>query len=388
MNVLFLSPHFPQQFHQFCRALRDRGAKVFGVGDATWDSLSPEVRGSLDEYVHVADMNSDDALLRAAAYLTWKHGKLDRIDSLNEWWLGKEATLREEFNVLGPRPLEMARYRSKLAMHGLFERAGVPSPATHLVQRADAVIPFAERVGYPLVLKPDTGVGALSTFRVDDRAALEKALTPELLAARYVAQPFIQGRIHTFDGLVDRYGRIVFALSETYSDGVMEVVNEKRDIAFWVERELDPKLEKLGRTSVNAFKIRERFFHLEFFERPDGSYMALEANLRPPGGFITEMMNYACDFDVYGLWARALLGEDLSKFTYERKYFAGHAARRDGRSYQRDFASLKAEYGDALVYSRRVPDVFSGAMGNEMLLFRFPERAQLLEAMRAAQLRA
>lgn len=385
MNVLFLSPHFPQQFHQFCLALRAAGARVFGIGDATWEGLSEDVRRSLDEYVHVPTMDSDDALLRAAAYVTWKHGKIDRIDSLNEWWLAREATLREELNVLGPRPLEVSRFRSKLGMHQLFERAGVPSPPTHLVGRMDALLPFANRVGFPLVLKPDVGVGALSTFRVDSRAQLEAAVTPELIAQRYVAQPFVQGKIRTFDGLVDRHGHIVFAVSAAYSDGVMEVVNERRDIAFWIERDIDPKLEKLGRMTVNGFKVRERFFHLEFFERPDGSFMALEANLRPPGGFITEMMNYACDFDVYRLWARALLGEDLSKFTYERRHYAGHAARRDGRHYRRDPESLRREFGGGLVYHRRIPDVFSGAMGNEMFLFRFEDRARLMEAMHAAQ---
>src|SRR5262245_20154841 len=101
MNVVFLSPHFPPQFHLFCRALLGRGARALGVGDAPPERVELPVWESLSDYVFVPDMERYDGLLRAAGYLTWRYGRIDHIDSLNEHWLGVEARLREDFNVRG-----------------------------------------------------------------------------------------------------------------------------------------------------------------------------------------------------------------------------------------------------------------------------------------------
>jgi len=70
MNVVYLSPHFPYHYHQFCRRLKEAGANVLGIGDALEHQLASEVRESLTEYYHVADMHDDDALVRACGYFT------------------------------------------------------------------------------------------------------------------------------------------------------------------------------------------------------------------------------------------------------------------------------------------------------------------------------
>ena len=130
MNVVFISPHFPPQFIHFVFALRERGVNVLGIGDAPHDTLRPELRKALGEYFFTPNLHDYDALLRATAYLTWKHGRIDRIDSLNETWLEVEARLREDFHVPGTLPADIDRLRSKLGMHDVFKRAGVPHPSS------------------------------------------------------------------------------------------------------------------------------------------------------------------------------------------------------------------------------------------------------------------
>lgn len=381
VNVVFLSPNFPPQFHLFCAALRARGHRALGVGDCPPNDLAPEVGRALDEYAYVPDMGRYDDLVRALGYLTWRHGHLDRIESLNEYWLAVEARLREDFNVPGPRPAEVARHRSKTGMRELFRAAGVPCTEGERVTSPEQVRAFAARVGFPLVFKPDVGVGAAWTFRVDDARQLEETLAHPFPVPNYVVERFSDGELITFDGLTDREGNIAFSLSMAYCSGIMELVNEGGDVYYYTRRELPPGLEELGRKVVRQFELKERFFHLEVFALPGGGYRALEINLRPPGGFTTDMMNYTCDFDVYGLWARALSGESLASFAYERRYFCAHAARRHGRAYRVPHDELVRRLGEGLVVVREIPPVLSVAMGNVMYLVRSPDLAWVKQAI-------
>ena len=108
-------------------------------------------------------------------------------------------------------------------------------------------------------------------------------------------------------------------------------------------------------------------------------------NLRPPGGFTTDMMNYACDFDVYDLWARALAGDDLSDFVYARKFHVAHAGRRDHVRYELAHEELVRELGDTLVLWRRLPQELAAMQGNVMYLLRHPDVTSLQAAITRVQ---
>uniref|UniRef100_UPI003977E995 hypothetical protein n=1 Tax=Salmonella sp. SAL4444 TaxID=3159899 RepID=UPI003977E995 len=88
--------------------------------------LPEPVRASLDAYVHLPDLFDREAVLRAAAGLVSRFGRIHRVDSLNEWWLGVEADLREDLNVPGLRPPDIRAMRTKSGMAEVFRRAGVP----------------------------------------------------------------------------------------------------------------------------------------------------------------------------------------------------------------------------------------------------------------------
>jgi hypothetical protein len=385
MNFVFISPQFPPQYFHFITALRERGVNVVAIGDAPFDSLRQELRESLREYFFTPNLHQYDALLRATGYLTWRHGRIHRIESLNESWLEVEARLREDFQVPGLFPADIQRLRTKSGMASVFQQAGVPHPELEVVKDAAQVKALARRVGYPLVLKPDVGVGAAHTFKVSSDAEVDQALAVPLPTA-YVAQAFVKGTIVTYDGLVDEAGQILFSLSHEYSDGVMEVVTEKRDISFWSLKEIPPALDVLGRQAVAALGLRARWFHLEFFRLPDGRFVALEANLRPPGGFMTDMMNYACEIDVYRLWARVATGDPVGTFRYTPKFHVSHVARRGGRAYRHSHEEVVRKLGPALVlHNPALPSVYHAAMGSEMYLTRHVEADALREDIRFIQ---
>jgi hypothetical protein len=189
----------------------------------------------------------------------------------------------------------------------------------------------------------------------------------------------------TFDGLVDGAGEVVFCTSHVYDRGIMDVRNGTLDGHYYSLRVIPPALEQVGRQALAAFGLRRRFFHLEFFALDDGSYVALEMNVRPPGGFTTDMMNDACDFDVYGLWADALLGVSTEGIAYERKFHTAHAGRRDERAYAHAPQDLAHALGDTLVRVNPVPAAFASTMGNTAYLLRHRRLEPLLEAIRRVQ---
>ncbi len=378
VNVLFLSPHFPPQFWHFCRALKEEGARALGLADAPWHELSGELKGSLADFIHVPRFDRYDDVLRAAALFIHRHGRLGRLDSLNEHWMELEARLREDFNVEGFKPRELKRFRSKTGMREVFGAAGVPCTEGLRVDSLDEARRAIARFGLPVVFKPDVGVGAAGTFKVTSEEQLGRLSARPLQG--YVVERFEPGTVTSFDGLTDEDGRIVFSLSHLFSAGVMDIVNERRTMHYYSRRDIPPLLEEYGRRIVRAFDLKARFFHLEFFVQGDG-FRALEANLRPPGGFTTDMMNWTCDFDVYRLWAKAVTGQSLDGFTYERKWHVAHVGRRHEVRYRLGHDALVGALGPTLIWSRPMPPVLAGAMGDTVYMLREKSEAKLLEAI-------
>jgi hypothetical protein len=378
VNVLILSPAFPPHIEHFCAALRARGATVLGVGDVAPEGLTASLADSLTRYVHAPGMWDYDELRAAVSALVAVYGPLRRLDSLMEHWLGHEGRLRDDFGVAGLTAAQTARQRAKSGMAEIYRAAGIPCIPGARVDGAGDLAAAAEAFGLPLVLKPDTGSGAAATFAVRDRPALARAAAGPL--GGYIAQPFVDGDIVTFDGLTNADGEVVFCTSHAYDAGIMEVRSGRLDGHYYSVRAIDPALEALGRRAVAAFDVRERFFHQEFFRRPDGAYVALEMNLRPPGGFTTDLMNYACDFDVYDLWAGVATGERWRGFAYERRYCTAHAGRRRDRRYAVPHDALVRELGATLAAVRPMPEAYAETMGDDAYLLRHPD----LDALRAA----
>ena len=99
MNFVYISPNFPDNHWLFCRRLRDNGVNVLGVGDCPYHELSWQLRDSLTEYYKVSCLEEYDEVYRAVAYFIHKYGRVDYLESNNEYWLEKDAALRQDFNI-------------------------------------------------------------------------------------------------------------------------------------------------------------------------------------------------------------------------------------------------------------------------------------------------
>lgn len=164
-NVIFISPNFPTNYWQFCRELKQNGMNVLGIGDQPYDELRPELRNSLTEYYKVGSLESYEEVYRAVAFFIFKHGRIDWLESNNEYWLEQDARLRTDFHITsGFQESDLPRIKHKSRMKECYARVNIPTARYHLVDTEEGCRAFLAEVGYPVVVKPDNGVGAISTY--------------------------------------------------------------------------------------------------------------------------------------------------------------------------------------------------------------------------------
>lgn len=382
MNFVFISPHFPSSYWQFCDRLSRRGVTVLGIGDAPYEQLSTEVRRSLVEYYRVSSLESYDEVSRAVAFLMWKYGRIDWIESNNEHWLALDARLRSDFNVTtGPDDFEMRVLQSKADMKVFYTRAGIPSARQARLVDADQAIAFAEGeagVGWPLIAKPERGVGAGGVRRLQDADELRRFVS-SWNGTPYLLEQCVSGEIVSYDAIVDAHGNPLFENMEEFPPSMLDVARDRLDLAYLSLPAVDPILARLGRRALKSFAIRSRFVHMEFFRLDRemaglgrmGDYVGLEVNVRPPGGFSPDMMNFAHSCDVYDIWAAMVTGDSQAVEGDGEPFYCAYAARRYEKDYVHSHDEIVSAYGQSLVASGPIPDALSDEMGNYMYMAKF-----------------
>ncbi|WP_274626476.1 ATP-grasp domain-containing protein [Arvimicrobium flavum] len=382
MNFVFFSPHFPENGADFCRGLKKAGATLLGIGDAHYDALPAVLKQSLDEYYRISDMEEYEQTFRAIGHFIHKWGRIDRFESLNEHWLELEAGIRTDFNIFGTKLDYVQNLKRKSRMRAFFRKSGVDIiPQRKCSDRAGALT-FIRRVGYPVVVKPDSGSGASMTYKISNQRELNDFLASKPADVAFVMEQFIDGLVVTYDGLANRDGEVVLASTTHYDQSVMDVVNTDSHMSYVCMPTIDPRIEDAGRKILKAFDVRERFFHIELFQtRRDKRIIALEVNMRPPGAWITDAINYSYDVDVYQLWADMVV-KDAAAERAKGKYFTAYASRKDHIRYRHDHQAVLAAHGDVIIRHQPIEKIFSKAMGNFAYQMRSKNLADLREAVR------
>jgi hypothetical protein len=383
LNVVFLSPHFPTSWWRFVRGLTQVGATTLGIADQNWEQLRPELRDSLDDYYRVDDLGNYDQLTRAMGFFIHRHGRIGRLDSLNEHWLETEARLRTDFNITGINKNTIGAIKRKSLMKSRFLGAGLAAARGKVCKTPAQLKRFVAEVGLPVVAKPDVGVGAATTYKLESTDDIDRYLVDKP-AVDYIVEEFVNGELITYDGLAGRSGEIVFDSTFSYSTGVMEAVNAKLDLFYWIKREIPPDVQEVGRAMARAFDLRERPFHFEIFRTEDGRLIPLEVNMRPPGGWTVDMFNFANDIDLYREWANVVVNGRFDAII-TRPYNVVYASRRDGKPYVMAHEDVLREFGHLIVKEGRMDPVLATAMGDQGFIMRHPDAEPLLEAAAAIQ---
>lgn len=374
MNFVFISPQFPDSYWNFCDRLKQRGINVLGIGDSSYDGLSEQLKACLTEYYRVDNMEDYDQMVRAMGYFTYKYGKIDWLESNNEYWLEQDAKLRADFNIqTGMMPEQVANVRRKSTMKKFYEQAGVPVARYHMVSSYEEGIAFANMVGYPVFVKPDGGMGAEDSYKLSNEDDMRWFYSIKK-DVPYIMEEFICGDIWSYDGISDSNGDIIFESCVSWPRSVADIVNNKDHLAYYTANMLPDDLREKGRATVKSFDVKSRFFHLEFFRLVEakeglgnvGDIVALEVNMRPAGGWTPDMYNFANSVDVYSIWADMVVYDKTYVDLTKQKYFAVYASQRYGKPYVHNFDDIRARYAGKIVLDEEIPDALSGAMGNHM----------------------
>lgn len=375
MNFVFVSPHFPKTYWNFCERLHRNGVNVLGIGDASFDEIPWQLKHCLTEYYRVNDLGNYDEMLRAVAYFTFHYGKIDWLESNNEYWLEMDAQMRTDFNITTGAQndfIERIKYKSK--MKESYIAAGVPVARHHMVSTLAAAKAFIKEVGYPVIVKPDNGCGAEATYKLQNLKEL-KAFYAEPHAVPYIMEEFINGTIVSFDGVADSHCVPLFYTSNVFPTPMLDIVSEQGDLSYWTQKTVPAALKDVGFRTIKAFGAKSRFFHCEFFQLNEdkpglgkkGDYVALEVNMRPAGGYTPDMINYANSADCYQIWADMVCYDEVRNLELDGpKYYCVYAGRRDCHTYKHSNEQIMARYGNRMKMHERIPEALRLDMGDEM----------------------
>ncbi len=376
MNVIFISPHFPRHFYQFCERLKSRGVNVLGIGDCPWEGIGPACQNALTDYRAVASLQDYDAVYRAAAGYIHQYGRIDFVESQNEYWLELDARLRTDFNIAtGPKLDAMPAMNRKSRMKAAYRRAGIPAARWTLPKTLRAAQLFAAKVGYPVVCKPDRGMGASDTHRLNSADELAAFWAGRDQAVAYIEEECVPGHVETFDGITDSRKNLLFCASQVLPRSLMDAAHGEDIVSYCQAPAAD--LRTAGERLLREFDTRNRFFHFEFFrldaDKPGlggrGEIVGLEVNMRAPGGRIPDKMNYAFDTDVYTIWADSLI-HDRCYMNSAFRHTVTHIGRRHAIAYAHSDGEIRAAMGDRLIEDFEVDAALAADMGDHAFLLR------------------
>lgn len=384
-NFIFISPNFPTNYWMFCRELKKNGLNVLGIGDQPYDELSEDLKNSMNEYYKVASLENDDEVYRAVAFFIFKHGRIDWLESNNEYWLERDARLRTDFNITsGFQVSDIPHIKFKSQMKEYYKKAGIPVARYHMVDNLEGCLSFINLVGYPVVAKPDNGVGASHTFKIENEEQLKQFFEVKWPNTTYIMEEFVNGEVNSYDAIIDSKGEPMFETGNITPMSIMDIVNKADNSIFYILKKLPDDTRAVGRATVKSFGVKSRFVHFEFFRLlkdqeglgKKGDLVALEVNMRPSGGVTPDMIDFAHSTDVYKIWAD-MIAFDRSTMPIGEHAYCAFAGRRDGKAFSMSHSDIIEKYGMNIKMMERIPDVLSGAMGNQMYVAVFNSQKEM-----------
>lgn len=389
MNFVFVSPNFPERYFKFCEALKDHGFRVLGVGDARYDELSPRLKNALSEYVSCNNnMRDYKTIFAAIKYFENKYGHIDYLESNNEWWLSIDAKLREDFSITtGQWPKDMEKIQSKIEMKKYFAQAGLKTARFVKGDNIDEVINFANSVSFPIFAKPVVGVGACKTYKLKNLQDINNFFATRDINEKFVVEEYIDAEIVSFDGICNSSSEVVFCVTENFPIPIADVVNLNTDDYYFANYDVPPDLLELGKKMIKAFGIKKRFFHIELWHLTKdlpgigktGEYLGLETNMRPPGGFTPDLIDFAASASVYQIYADVMMYDKNLQDMSKKKFISIATSRRDRLIYKNSDFEIKNKYSLELCMSGRYSDAIKDDMGDTYYFAKFDTIEKALE---------
>ncbi len=396
MDIVFLAPAYPAEMPEFTRGLAEAGARVYGIGDSPVQMLPAKVRAALHDYLQVPRiLDEADVLRRSHDWLRGKH--IDRIETLWEPTVLIAAKMRERFGIPGMSHDTVLGFRDKQLMKERIAAAGLRVPHATRATTADQVRAAAERIGFPLIVKPIDGAGSADTHRVDDTDGLERVLRQLGHVPVVSVEEFIDGEEYTYDTICVDGVPVYENVAQYLPRPLIARTNEACSPIICTVRDLsEPRLQDgltLGRAVLKALGMGTGFTHMEWYRKSDGEVVFGEIGCRAGGARLVDQMNFTSDQDLFTGWARAVCGQ-RPKLALQRRYNAAivfKRARGHGRIQRIEGLDAFVENHrdricamDLLPVGARRRDWTQTLISDGWIMVRHPDWDQALETARAA----
>ena len=320
MRVLMISPGFPNEMPLFTKGLAEIGVEVYGLGDQSLAAMDQDARRCLSDYLQVPKLWDEEAVVDDVT--RWLAGRnVDRVEVLWEPGMMLAAKLRERLQVPGMRSEASLAFRDKERMKQVLDAAGIRTPHHYKCQTKVQVREAAEKIGYPIIIKPIDGAGSADTWPVRSDDELDDALERLGHIDDVSVEEYIEGEELTYDTVSVR-GEPRFENVGWYRPGpLIARLNPWISAQNVCLRDLDMpapmKGIRMGRKVLEALGFESGFTHMEWFLKKDGEAVFGEIGGRAPGGRLVHVMNYSCDVDLFRGWAEAVctghIHQDVSK---------------------------------------------------------------------------
>lgn len=386
-NFILISPNFPENYYKFAKALNERGINVIGLGDAFHHEIKPELSSNLKDYYRVWSLNNINQMINMVDQIRIRFGKIDYLESNNEYWLENDSILREWFSIdSGIYHSDIKKFKAKSEMKKYFEKAGVKFARYVLSDNYDEVVKFAEEVGYPIFVKPNIGVGASGTRRIKNIEDLQGFYASKD-DNQYIFEQFIDGTIYSFDGITNSKGEIIFKTAHKFLEVNDLILQEDLDDAYFTYKEIPERINEVGEAIVKAYQLKSRCFHIELFRLNRNhpglgkrdEIVALEVNMRPAGGYTPDLMSFASNASYYDIYADMIAYDENRQDMSKEKYYAITVSRRDSKRYKYDIGDIFKKYKENIVMHGRYPESIKDIMGDYYLMAKFSKLKEVEE---------
>jgi ATP-grasp N-terminal domain len=388
-NVVMISPGYPAEMAYFTRGLAAVGANVIGLGDQPPHALPDAAREALTHYEHVS-LADEGAVLAALRGLS-RHARIDQVECLWEPYMILAARLREAFGLPGMTVEATLPFRDKELMKRRLDSAGIRTPWHASATSVAGIWEAAEKIGYPLILKPIAGAGSADTYRVDSSAELGDVLPRLRHVPEVSVEEFVEAEEFTYD-TVCAGGQILFDHILWYRPRPLQMAQHEwvSPVAISMREHDVPHLHggrQMGHEVLAALGFDTGFTHMEWYRKDDGEVVFGEIGARPPGVRVVDMMNFSTDGDVYAGWADAVVHGRMRPT--ERRYNVGSICKRargSGRiSSVAGLDGLLSEYGDSVLTVDLLPvgaprrDWRASTIGDGIVFVRHHELQRVIE---------
>jgi len=368
VHVALVAPHFLENTNRYVSAFAHLdGVNLSVISQDPERALPRELQKRLAGHYQVKNVGDPTHLARALEGLKQGLGPVDRLTGALEQLQLPLAEARALANVPGMKPDIARRFRDKDVMKDVLRAHGVPVAASQLVNSTAELHAFIDRVGYPIIVKPQAGVGSRGTHRIESRADLD-ALGKLGLAPSdkhpLQAEQFIRAREFTCE-TVSIHGKTVWRSGTRYFPTPLEVLETPwMQYCVLLPREVESPWTDFA--PVNEAALQALFgpnpqvtgtaiTHMEWFLAGEGKVYGGAVGARPPGVRIMPLMSLTHEVDMISEWAKLI---SFDTFTPpERKWAAGAAFFRGQGKGERvvevtGVEEAKAKCGAALVEFR------------------------------------